>query len=157
VIFLEFDQHLLATRLSASEDAIALVVRAGRMVGGRGQRGSGSVLVQTRIPDHPVITAAVRADPGSLAASELALRRQLSLPPFCAVAMVSGPAADEYAAALAASSGREVPAAKGVSVVSLGPERWLVRGADHRALCDHLARTPRPAGRLRVSVDPRDV
>jgi len=29
-----------------------------------------------------------------------------------------------------------------------------VRAADHVTLCDALAATPRPAGRLRVAVDP---
>ncbi len=51
-----------------------------------------------------------------------------------------------YAAALAGTADLEV----------LGPSagRWLVRAADHRILCDTLASTPRPAGRLRVEVDP---
>jgi hypothetical protein len=38
----------------------------------------------------------------------------------------------------------------------LGPDggRWLIRAPDHRALCDALAAVPRPAGRLRIEVDP---
>jgi hypothetical protein len=38
----------------------------------------------------------------------------------------------------------------------LGPvdDRWIVRALDHTVLCDTLAATPRPAGRLRVEVDP---
>jgi primosomal protein N' (replication factor Y) len=38
----------------------------------------------------------------------------------------------------------------------LGPrdDRWLLKAPDHRTLCDALAATPRPPGRLRVEVDP---
>ena len=43
-----------------------------------------------------------------------------------------------------------------VEVVGAAGGRWLVRAADHQRLCDALAATPRPPGRLRVSVDPPD-
>jgi primosomal protein N' (replication factor Y) (superfamily II helicase) len=38
----------------------------------------------------------------------------------------------------------------------LGPanDRWLLRAPDHKVLCDALAATPRPPGRLRIEVDP---
>ena len=39
-----------------------------------GGRQAGGVLVQTRLPDHPVLAAAVHGDPGRLARPELALR-----------------------------------------------------------------------------------
>jgi primosomal protein N' (replication factor Y) len=48
VTFLEFDQELLATRYRAAEQALWLLVRAARVVGGR--RRGGRVLVQTRVP-----------------------------------------------------------------------------------------------------------
>jgi hypothetical protein len=31
---------------------------------------------------------------------------------------------------------------------------WLVRAPDHEVLCNVLAATPRPTGRLRIEVDP---
>lgn len=145
VVFLDFDQHLLAARFTAADDALALLARAGRLVGGRGQSGSGTVLVQTRLPDHPVLAAAVAGDPGRL--DELPLRRQLDLPPFAALATVAGEAAAAYAKVL--------PPA--VTAADLGDGRWLVRAPDHRTLCDALRDTPRPTGQLRVAVDPTDV
>ncbi|MHB8219092.1 MAG: primosomal protein N' family DNA-binding protein [Acidimicrobiales bacterium] len=158
VVFLEFDQHLLAPRFTAAEDALALVVRAGKMVGGRGQDGSGVVLVQTRIPDHAVIAAAVHGDPGPLTDGELEVRRQLALPPFAALALVSGPAAEEYCRRVATGDPEAVADPTGtLSVVPMGGERWLVRASGHQELCDRLASTPRPPGRLRVAVDPRNV
>jgi primosomal protein N' (replication factor Y) len=147
VIFLEFDQHLLAPRFSAAEQSLALLARAARLVGTR-DRG-GRVLVQTRIPDHEVLRAAERADPGLLAAPERALRQSLRLPPFGALSVVRGPGAAELAVGLAGHPG--------ISVSELEPDRWLVRAPDHRRLCDALAEVGRPAERVRVEVDPVDV
>jgi len=62
------------------------------------------------------------------------------------VAAVSGQAAAAFVAGL---SGRE-----GVEVLGPANDRWLLRAADHRTLCDALATTPRPPGRLRIEVDP---
>ncbi len=52
VAFLDIDQHLLAPRFGAGEEALALLARAARLVGGRD--GGGRLLVQTRVPDHEV-------------------------------------------------------------------------------------------------------
>jgi primosomal protein N' (replication factor Y) len=143
VVFLDFDQELLAPRYRAGEQALALLARASRLVGGR--TGRGRILVQTRLPVNEVIDAAVHADPGRLAAEEAARRSALALPPATAIALVSGPSAEAYVEGLDAGA-----------VDLLGPDdgRWLVRAPDHRALCDALAAVPRPPGRLRIEVDP---
>ncbi|MCU1462781.1 MAG: priA, partial [Acidimicrobiales bacterium] len=73
VAFLELDQELLAPRYRAGEQAMALLARAARLVGGR----AGRLLLQTRLPKHPVVDAALYADPSRLAAAELAGRRAL--------------------------------------------------------------------------------
>jgi hypothetical protein len=104
-------------------------------------RGGGVVLVQTRLPDHPVLSAAVAADPGRL--DERELRRELRLPPYAALATAGGSAAGDYLAPLGG--------------VDLGDGRWLLRAPDHHTLCDALAGAPRPAGDLRVTVDPTDL
>jgi primosomal protein N' (replication factor Y) (superfamily II helicase) len=99
VVFLDFDQHLLAPRLRAHQEAMALLARASRLAGGRrarGERAPGRVVVQTRLPDHPVLTAAAVADPGRLADHEMEIRRQLRFPPVTALAAVSGPVAPEF-------------------------------------------------------------
>ena len=146
VVFLDFDQHLLAPRFAAGEEALALLARAARLVGARG--GSGRVLVQTRIPGHEALDAAVHADPGRLTAAEEPVRRQLGLPPFGALALLRGPGAPAYAEALGGVPGLEVSGA--------AADRFLVRAGDHATLCDGLAATVRPAERLRVEVDPAD-
>jgi primosomal protein N' (replication factor Y) len=143
VVFLDFDQELLAPRVRAGEEALALLARAGRLVGGRD--GGGRVVVQTRLPDHEVLAAAVHGDPSVVAVVESARRAALRLPPETALAMVSGPAAPAFVAALPAGA---------VEVIGPARDRWLLRAPDHVTLGDALAATPRPPGRLRVEVDP---
>ena len=175
VAFLDFDAELLAPRLRAGEEALALLARAARLVsrapaaapgiqiGGcvarnaaerarmstnPGGRGRGQVIVQTRLPGHDVLQAAAQADPGRLAAAELEIRRALDLPPVTAMALVSGAAADAYGLALRAAAPEKVDVRGPVDGV------WSVRAPDQGALCDLLAAVPRPSGRLRVAVDP---
>jgi primosomal protein N' (replication factor Y) len=143
VAFLDIDQELLAPRYRAGEQALALLARAARLTGGRS--GGGRVLVQTRLPRHEVLQSALHGDPERLTAVERPRRALLNFPPSAALAVVSGEAAAEYVDRLGATP-----------VEMLGPDdgQWLVRGPDHKTLCDALASVERPAGRLRVEVDP---
>ena len=145
VAFLDFDAELLAPRYRAAEDALALLALAGRLVGGRG----GRLLLQTRLADHEVVQAAVRADPSRVATVESERRASLRFPPTVALAQVSGAPAAGYVAAFQGRPGLEL----------LGPVdgAWLIRAPDHSVLCDALASVPRPPGRLRVAVDPRRI
>lgn len=150
VAFLDIDLHLLAPRLSATEDTLALFVRAGRLVGGRSAGvPSWRVLAQTRVPDHPVLEAVALGQPAPVLAEEAAVRQMASLPPFVALALLSGALASAYAQSLGQAAGGSA------SVSALADDRYLVRAPDHETLCDLLAATPRPPGRgLRVEVDP---
>ena len=140
VAFLDFDAELLAPRYRAAEQAMALLVRAGRLVGPRG--GGGSVLVQTYVPTHEVLMAARLADHSRLAEHEFARRRLLGLPPFRALAALDGPGAVEFAASTGLES---APTARGS----------LVRADDWATLGAALATAPRPRdSRLRIAVDP---
>ena len=146
VAFLEFDAELLAPRYRAAEQALALVVAAGRLTGGRG-RSPGSVLLQTRAPDHPVVRAAVRADPDELAGAEWERRVALADPPAATVAVVGREAAPEFMARLGLPAGVE----------RVGPDergRWVLRAEQGSLLLDALAAVERPPGRLRLWVDP---
>jgi primosomal protein N' (replication factor Y) len=144
VAFLDLDQELLAPRFRAAEQALALLARAARLTGGRG--AGGRLLVQTRLPRHEVLDAVLHADPGRLVAAERHRREVLRFPPAAVLAAVSGASAPVFIDGLARPAGLDV----------LGPAdgRWLLRTAEHGLLCDALAATPRPAGRLRVEVDP---
>lgn len=139
VVFLDMDAELLAPRYRASEQAVSLVVRAGRLVGPR-ERG-GVVVVQTHQPDHEVLVALAAGDLRDLAADELERRRLLRLPPYAALALVEGACAAEVATA----TGLEwTPTGSGA----------LIRADDWIDLGTRLAEAPRPAGRCRVVVDP---
>ena len=145
VTFLDFDAELLAPRFRAAEQALALLVRASRLVGPRS--GGGRILVQTRLPHHEVLDAALLADPGRLVEAERERRAALRFPPFGAIATVSGTGADEVAERLRAT--------RPELDVAIGTDRVLVRAVGWDVLADGLAAIERPPGaRLRVEVDP---
>ena len=144
VAFLDIDQELLAPRYRAAEQAMALVARAAGLLGGKD--GGGRLVLQTFVPRHEVVQAALHGDPARVATVERDRRELLRFPPVTAMAEVSGPAAPAFVDALGAPLGIEV----------IGPSdgRWLVRAPDHAALSDALAAVARPPGRLRIAVDP---
>jgi primosomal protein N' (replication factor Y) len=153
VAFLEFDQELLAARYRAAEQALTLLARAARLVGGRAR--GGRVLVQTRLPEHEVLESVQTADPRVVGDAERARRRALGYPPFGGLAEISG-SHDAVAAAFAALDSIE-----GLHATRPGTSataRMLVLAATSDALCDALAGVDlapaRALGRLRVEVDP---
>lgn len=140
VAFLEFDSELLAPRYRAAEQALGLLARAGRLVGPAS--GGGQVLVQTFVPDHPVLHAAASGDTTGAWERTSAERALLGLPPCRALAEIDGAEAEEFARA----TGLEVAVRDGSA---------LVRADDWSTLGAALAATERPKGsRLRVAVDP---
>ena len=140
VAFLDLDAELLAPRYKAGEQAMALLARAARLVGGR--KGGGRLLVQTFLPRHEVLQAVLLADPSRAAKVETSRRELLRMPPFAALAAVSGTGAADFAAATGLESTDDG------SVVLLRASNWS-------DLADALATTPRPKGtRLRIEVDP---
>ncbi len=144
VAFLDLDRELLAPRYRAGEQALAMIVRAARLVGPR-PRG-GRILLQTFLPDHPVVQSALLADPGRLAAHEREQRRMLGLPPYGALAEISGAGSDEFVAS--------VPATDGVVIVGAAGE-YVARASDWMTLGGALNAGTRPPGsRLRIAVDP---
>ncbi len=158
VAFLDFDRELLAARFGAAEHALSLLARASRVVGGRSARGR--VLVQSRMPDHEVISAVLHSDPSIVAADERARRFELGLPPFGALALVSGEGAGEMLGLKEpeTGAGEAVALAGGLESSEIAPGRWLVRGANHRVLCDVISSVRGDGGgRLRIEVDPVDV
>lgn len=137
VVFLEFDSELLAPRFRAAEQALALVVRAGRI--------APEVMIQTFSPDHEVVRAAAAGTPGALIEGERARRQMLGLPPFGALAVVSGAGSADIVSQLPDD----------LDVGGDGDDRVLVRAADWSTLGRHLNATVRPPGsRVRIEVDP---
>jgi len=165
VVFLDFDQELLAPRFRATEQAMVLLARAARLVGGAAGsdgapsgRAPGRIVIQTRLPEHDVIVAAVRADPERYTDPELARRRSLGLPPTRALAVVSGDGAAELVAALNVHVPPHVappdgPPSVAVESVQLGDGRFLVRGARPDVLAEAFAATGLVGSGARVEMD----
>lgn len=151
VAHLELDQELLAPRARASEQALWQVVRGARLLDPRG-----SLLLQTRLPDHEVVRAAATGDPLLVAAVDAPRREALGFPPYGGLAELRGDRA---------AVGAVCTALAGSAVTILGPtadgDRALLRAETSTVLCDALAApavdAARAKGRVRVDVDPRRV
>jgi primosomal protein N' (replication factor Y) len=144
VAFLDFDSELLAPRYRASEQAFSLVARAARLVGAR-DRG-GRIILQTSMPDHEVVRAAVAGDPSIVSIAEISRRQMLGLPPASAIAIIEGDGADEFVRELAKYAGVTTAAHR---------DKWMVRAADHEILTQACVNTARPVNsKIRIEVDP---
>jgi hypothetical protein len=116
---------------------------AARRLGGR--RPGARLLMQTRLPTHPVVTAVLHADPARAADAAADQARRLRQPPFWALAQLAGEGAPELADRLIRL---------GLEVSGPADGRYLVRAPDWKALADGLAEVGRPPGPVRVEVAP---
>ena len=109
----------------------AAPVGAGRPSARRPPAGA-RLLLQTRLPGHPVVGAVLHADPARAIRALAEQARRLRLPPFAAFAELAG-----------AGAGRTSPTASNASGSTIsGPVdgRYLVRAADGTELADGLGR-----------------
>lgn len=144
VALLDIDAELLAPRYRATEQAMALLARGARLAGRRAD--GGRLLVQTFLPRHEVVRAALLTDPGRLVEPERARRRLLGLPPFAALAAISGTGSDAFVDELRRAAGVEVGGADGA---------YTARASTWETLGRAITAVPRPKGsRLRIEVDP---
>ncbi|MDE3064661.1 MAG: hypothetical protein KGJ36_03205 [Acidobacteriota bacterium] len=140
VVMADLDQYLLAPRAAARRQAVVAVGKAGRLVGSR-REGRGRVVVQTRRGDDPVIAALESGDVTGLVDEDVDAARLLGLPPFGALAEVSGDGAARFVEGLAGSLR-----------VSRAGDHYTLSAPDTDALVSALAAADRPGGRLRVAV-----
>jgi primosomal protein N' (replication factor Y) len=178
------DGALYASDFRAPERLFAQLLQ----VAGRAGRGeaAGEVLIQTRLPEHPLFDALLRGDFEGFAAEQLAERRTAGLPPFAQLAMVRAEAASDApcerfldaAAHLArdlAAAGRQKSQRSAVQVFDAvpatvqrvaGQHRWqlMLQSAQRPALRAVMAglvpRLPEIAGRAvrwAVDVDPQQI
>ncbi|MGA1262134.1 MAG: hypothetical protein ACO31F_09000 [Ilumatobacteraceae bacterium] len=139
VVFLDLDAELLAPRFRASEQTLDLLVHGARLV------PNGEVVVQTTVPHHEVLVAVASGDLTAHHATETERRRRLGLPPFAALAEVSGAGTKSITDQLASSL---------LVQVSAGEDRVLVRAANWDDLGEALRSIDRPKERVRIAVDP---
>ena len=138
---------------------------------GRGQAITGSSLyprptiIQTRVPDHPLIRAVLSGDHSRFLEEEMRVRRELSLPPYTAVARIAGAGAQDFVSTLlpAANEASDRDDTIGRSSTrSLRASRqpddsWLLIADDHETMCSLLSSPTRPRKQLRIYVDPPSI
>jgi primosomal protein N' len=142
VIFVDFDQYLLAPRESARRAAVTAVGKAGRLVGSR-REARGEVVLQTRRGDDQVIAALREADFDAIVEEDSATAQLLALAPYGAMAEVTGDAAGAFVAQL---PGGELTTYE-------TPDGYVVRAKDVDTLTSALRAAPRPPGKLRIAVE----
>ncbi len=137
---------------------------------GRAER-PGRVLVQTHMPEHPVMKALVAGDRAKFLAAEREDRRKRNWPPFGRLAALVLSGEDEaLVERLAKRLGATAPRGAGIEVLGPAPAAMAILRGRHRrrllvkatrevdlqaALRDWLARTQiPPALRLAVDIDP---
>lgn len=159
VIFLDIDQELCAPRYRAAEITLSLVVHAARLVS-RSKReqpinsvkrfdGNGLVLIQTMLADHALLRGLVAHDLGEFVDQEMSSRKLMMLPPFGALAQVSGTGVDHIATLLRNDLLLQVSAPL--------KDTMLVKAQDWETLANSLATSfgaPKNAVRLKTQVDP---
>lgn len=94
VLYIDPDATLLSGRVHAAEILLRSVSLAARLLAPRGSGRAGTVVFNTRLPQHPLLMALVSNQPEQIEAfmaDEALLRQSLELPPFVASAFVSGP------------------------------------------------------------------
>jgi primosomal protein N' (replication factor Y) len=148
VVFLDIDQELAAPRYRASEIVGSLLVHAARLVG-RSDRG-GKVMVQTHSIDSPVLQAMSTLHIDEYLQSVSEMRNFMKLPPFGALAQLSGTNIDDAIEELRSNVFVHVSAGSDGS--------YLVKAADWQVLADALSEVEASKGvRLKVQVDPARV
>ena len=142
------DLGLAGGDLRASERTYQLLYQvAGRA--GREQKSTqkpGRVLVQTYMPDHPVMLAIKKGSRADFVKAETTARKQMSMPPFGRLVALIVSGVNERAVDDAANRlGRTAPNMKGVQVLGPAPAPLsLLRGKHRRRLLMKLETSMAP-------------
>ena len=125
------DLGLVGGDLRAAERTYQLL----HQVGGRAGRAErqGRVLIQTFMPEQPVMKALASGDRDRFLEAEAAARREAGLPPFGRLAALIVSAADAEAADFAARAlARAAPQLPGVAVLGPAPAPLAILRGRHR-------------------------
>ena len=141
VIFVDFDQYLLAPRDSARRSALRAVAKAGRLVGSR-KDAKGEVVLQTRRSQDIVLRSLQSLDFAELMKEDDLDSQVLKLPPYGAVASVSGESAEAFV--------KEFSDPR-VTIHQSG-DTFELRSESFEVLCNALKEVERPSGKFRVAV-----
>lgn len=140
---IDADLGLSGGNLRAGERSMQLLSqvsgRAGR------ENKSGRAILQTYVPEHPIMAALIQGDRDKFVREELEARRQAGMPPFNRlVGMIVASASQQYAFEVARLLVRKAPVVSGFEIFGPAPAPIaLLRGKYRFRL---LVRTPRKYG-----------
>lgn len=155
-VVVDMDGLVLGSAYNSGEEALRIVARLARAIPfGRGRH----LIIQTSIPDHPVLEAVRSGDPVPYLREEVGRRREFGLPPTGEVIVIEVSGGGPHARASMAALGDEAtiygPAEQ------RGTLRWLVQGRDlaqtRRTLRTVVGSLREAGGTVRVDVDPLDL
>ena len=160
VVFLDIDQEISAPRYRAAEITLTLIVHAARLVARKSSASSksdGLVMIQSMLADHSLLRGLVSHDLEEFVDEEMARRKLMQLPPYGALAQVSGTGVDQLADILRSNILLQVSATNKDSVLvksndgKYSQSRFLMRSLQHqlveRKLCELRRRLIRRARR----------
>jgi len=135
VVFLDIDQEISAPRYRAAEITLTLVVHAARLVArktsGQSKTSDGLVMIQSMLADHALLRGLAVHDLSEFVYEEMARRQLMQLPPYGALAQVSGTGVDQLADILRSNVLLQVSATNKDAV--------LVKSADWETLANSMS------------------
>ncbi len=135
VVFLDIDQEISAPRYRAAEITLSLVVHAARLVArktsGQSKTSDGLVMIQSMLADHALLRGLAVHDLSEFVYEEMARRQLMQLPPYGALAQVSGTGVDQLADILRSNVLLQVSATNKDAV--------LVKSADWETLANSMS------------------
>jgi primosomal protein N' (replication factor Y) len=129
VVFLDIDQEISAPRYRAAEITLTLVVHAARLVARK--TSGGIVMIQSMLADHALLRGLAVHDLSEFVDDEMARRQLMQLPPYGALAQVSGTGVDQLADILRSNVLLQVSATNKDSV--------LVKSTDWETLANSMS------------------
>jgi primosomal protein N' (replication factor Y) len=129
VVFLDIDQEISAPRYRAAEITLSLVVHAARLVARK--TSDGLVMIQSMLADHALLRGLAVHDLSEFVYEEMARRQLMQLPPYGALAQVSGTGVDQLADILRSNVLLQVSATNKDAV--------LVKSADWETLANSMS------------------
>jgi primosomal protein N' (replication factor Y) len=156
-VAVDVDGLALGSHFRAAEDALRILAR----VAGRVRRGSGRrLMLQTSLPDQPLVVALRRGDPVEFLEGEMKVRQTMGYPPAAEMMVVEVRGDSDMVDADLRSGADDTVSIMGPAATH-DARRWLVQGpglgAYKLALRPFVQRWRDTGSTVRIDVDPLDL
>ena len=157
VVFLDIDQEISAPRYRAAEITLSLVVHAARLVArktsGSSNKSDGLVMIQSMLADHSLLRGLASNDLNEFVDEEMSRRKLMQLPPFGALAQMSGAGVDQVADLLRKNLLLQVSATNKDAVLVKSSDWEMLANSLSNALTTASSRGKK-ALRIKTQIDP---